>query len=219
MDALNPYHPEAPVIPEQFAGRRLIINEFRALLVEAASHSRSSSVLIVGDRGFGKTSTLRKLEAISVETLANALTCELTLLEAPSNPALLVTSVVRNLHEALEAQAPRSAILTRVLRRVESISVGPIAIGLRTAEEIGEAQGIWRRFHDHLEEVPALVIGLDNCELLDARSLECVKMLAEFQSPVPTILILSGTRRLTETLSTPESRHVGRTFSGHRVRH
>jgi AAA ATPase domain len=213
---MNPYHPEAPVTPEQFAGRRVILNQFRALVEEAIEYSRSSNVLIIGDRGFGKTSTLRKLEAISVQTLSNALTYELTFLEPPANPGALVTSIVRGLHEALAAQAPRSAIFRAVLRRVESVTVGPVVIGLRAADDVGEAQGIWTRFHDHLAQIPVLVVGLDNCELLDARSLECVKMLAEFQCPVPTVLILSGTRKLAETLSSPETRHVGRTFSRHR---
>lgn len=68
MEGLNPFRPKDPAPPEYFYGRDSIINRYKGNLRQ----DDPINLLLVGDWGIGKTSTLLKLQSLEIDDLSVA---------------------------------------------------------------------------------------------------------------------------------------------------
>lgn len=212
---MNPYVPGQPADPASFAGRAELISTVCEALQEALKLRRSSALLLNGYRGSGKTSAIRKIEALVREAAPGALAVEIQL-RAQSSEEHLLLSIVKDVRRQLEARETSNHRIKQWMGRVQSVTVAGtgFTIGPKGGSMVAEGLTLWRSCVDALRDEPLILVGVDDAELLDATGLGTLKTIAESQPPVPVILVVAGGVELSEKLSKKDSSPVARIFSG-----
>lgn len=139
---INPFKPGSPVPPGIFAGRVKEIDRIYRAVVQT-SHFSPQNVLIVGERGIGKTSVALLSKVIAVKKLEGYSEFKHPLITAyftvrkNTHPAIVVTQLIEEIEQVLE---PYETVLSTAgkyidafLKRFKGISVK--GIGLETHEE------------------------------------------------------------------------------------
>ncbi len=211
---MKPYTPGQPADPGSFAGRTKLIEAVHEILEEAMQLRRSSALLLQGYRGSGKTSAIRKIEALVKDSVPGALVTEIQL-RARSSEEHLLLSIVKDIQQQLEDRQGLSARVKDWMGRVSAVSVAGTGVTLGTRSGPGEARGLtlWRSCVAALEKEPLLLVCIDDAELLDGTGLGVLKTIAESHPPVPVILVVAGVRDLWESL-VKDSSPIARIFSG-----
>ncbi len=212
---MQPYDPQRPATPGTFAGRRdLLAFVENALQVAAAVH-RGSAMLLYGYRGSGKTSALRKIQAMVREAAPTAIVVEVPL-RVPSSEAMLVHGIA----EMVRRQVASQARLTRRMRQaLESLSaVTVLGTGVERTPTPAFTPStlltVWKDALTALGEVPLLSICIDDAELLKAGEIGILKTMVETDAPVPILIAVAGGPELMEKLSRREASPILRAFSG-----
>src|SRR3989339_535063 len=101
---INPFKPGLPVPPGTFAGR---INELKLLerAIIQTSYFSPQNILIIGERGIGKTSVAYVSKAIAQDNF-------ISLVDKPQNP--LITIFV-----SVQKNTPSVIVLTRIIEELE----------------------------------------------------------------------------------------------------
>lgn len=214
---MDPYDPQRPSPPESFAGRARLVEQATAFLARARLQRTSAALLIHGHRGSGKTSALRKIEALAVEASPDALAIEIPLRQTSTEGALL-----RALVEEVSSHARRRRAegnkWAKALERLASVSVDVMGSGV-SVERAAPSRDrnsltLWSECLDALPRDTILTACIDDAEHLDEAGVGTLKTIAEARTPVPILLAVSAGPELMRRLATPEFSPVARAFSG-----
>lgn len=215
--SVNPYDPQRPSPPGSFAGRAKLIQTLREYLERAQTRRSSGSLLIHGHRGTGKTSALRKIEALTEDSAPDALAVDIPLHQASSDADLL-RSIVQEITSYVRRKRTEKAGWSRIIERLEQVHVSVLGSGVEVARrhpiEDRNALTMWRECLEAIREAPVLTICIDDADRLTAAGVGTLKTIAEAQVPLPVILVVAGGPELMRRLATHEFSPVARVFSG-----
>ena len=212
---MQPYNPQIPASPEAFAGRHEMLAHVQAALEAAVGQRRGQSILLHGYRGSGKTSALRKIQAMATAADPAGLIVEVPL-RVPSSDALLIHAIAEQVRRVIARQSSPSARVKRALQSLNSISI--LGSGVQRTPPAPESAlhplTIWSDIIEAMEGRPFLCLCIDDAELLEAEHVGILKSIAEWPSPTPILMVVAGGQELLERLSVRGGSPVLRTFSG-----
>lgn len=213
--AFQPYTPQTPASPETFAGRREILTYVQEALEATRQQRRGRSVLLHGYRGSGKTSALRKIEAMALHAEPDAVVVEVPL-RMPSSETLLVHAIAEQVRRSLARQVGPSARVRRALRSLSSITV--LGSGVQRVPEAPQTVlhplTVWAEVLQAMEGKPLFCICIDDGELLETEQVGILKTITESDSPAPILMVVAGGPELLEKLSVRGGSPVLRAFTG-----
>lgn len=212
---MDPYDPQTPVRPDTFAGRERLLAATSGFLEIAAGSRRGTSMLLHGYRGSGKTSALRKIEALARARFPDALIPEIQL-RARVSDDMLLRYLVDELLQAAEAKPKIHSRLGKSLARISGVNVLGTGVSLGTAQRTLPTNPftLWRSALSSLSDISLVVVGIDDAELLAKEGLGTLKAIAEMDSRVPILMVVTGGPEFLENLSKPEYSPIARIFSG-----
>lgn len=216
IGASNPYRPGSPADPAAFVGRTRVTSDFSAQLRVAMGQNVSGRLLLHGDRGAGKTSTLRKLKQLHESWTSEGVFLELPARAFSVEEGGLLAAISAELQAELDLTQSRSTALRNALSEITSLSVGPFGVGRTERARPYTPLSAWRRLISALRGTSSLVLSVDDAQLLPSRELGTLKTIAEATTSTPVILVVAGTPELGRSLLRGEGSAVGRVFSGHR---
>lgn len=190
--------------------------EFVGNSLEVATRRlRGSAILLHGYRGSGKTSALRKIEAIVRETVPRSVVVEVPL-RVPSTEAMLIHSVAEMVRREVASLQRLTIRMKRALGNLSAVSV--LGTGVERTKPIAVPPAalltVWNDALRALGELPLLVICIDDAELLKAPEIGILKTMVETDSPVPVTMVVAGGPELIEKLSAHDASPILRSFSG-----
>ncbi len=215
---MNPYAPGQPADPRSFAGRKELLRQTVDAVEVATKLQRSTAILLHGYRGSGKTSILRKMQDQVRQLSPDAITVELPLRSMTPEDRLL-TSLVLEITRQLAARKSVTKRVREFLGRVNGLAVPGgfgISIGSDSPTSVSSALALWRDCMESLEDVPLVVVSIDDAELLDPSGLGALKTIAEAHSATPVILVVTGGVEFSDRLAQADASPVARIFSGAR---
>ncbi len=214
---MNPYDPAIPATPERFAGRARLIDRTASLLEKARVSRTSSAILLYGHRGSGKTSALRKVEALVAAWDSHAIRIEVPLRQRRGEAALLM-DIADELQRFLDQAKEADSFFRRVHARLSSVSMSVLGTGFAvTKSEHRAASNPFTGFRKVLSaaaEAPLVLIAVDDAELLDDVGLGTLKTITEAALGLPILLVVAGGPELWTRLSLRGGSPVARIFSG-----
>lgn len=215
MPSARVYHPQTPASPETFAGRQEMQAYVGEALETARELARGSSMLLHGYRGSGKTSALRKIEALVLVAEPKAVVVEIPL-RVPSSEAMLVHAIAEQSSRTLATRPGLPSKVKRSLKTLSAVSVLGTGVERVPAEVRPPSHPltVWRETLDALRGTPIFCICIDDAELLRAEEIGILKTMAETSSPVPILLAVAGGPELREKLSQKDASPILRVFSG-----
>ncbi len=169
--AVNPFAPGRTIDPELFAGRREEIERFRTFL-KSTMEGNPMHLAILGERGIGKSSLLRKWE-----TMARAERCITVRLDLdPSVDS--IDSLLYHILRGIKREGALHSRLFSLSRKVRDffdeyeVTIGVLGSSLQVGrkalspslEARDEFRGIWDGIHP---SIPAVVIMMDEAEQLE----------------------------------------------------
>lgn len=166
---INPFNPFGPIQPENFAGRQKEIDEFDHRL-RSTKAGTVQNMAVMGERGIGKTSLLRKFEQIALDEKCIAVRIDL-------HPAIdSLDRLLYNIYEeirkvALHYYGPLGRAYKNIQRFLENYTLSSPYGGI---QRTGREQPIESIFTDRMLEmwsniskkVSAVVIMVDEAEQL-----------------------------------------------------
>ncbi len=212
---MQPYDPQKPATPGAFAGRHELIEFVRTSLEVATSVRRGSALLLFGYRGSGKTSALRKVQALVRDAARDSVIVEVPL-RFQSSETMLILGIVEAIRRQLASRPRLGSRVRRAVERVSAVSVLGTGIQREPAQHPPPSHPVtlWNDALEAMARVPLLCICIDDAELLDAGHVAILKTMAETDSPVPLLLAVAGGPELMEQLSRPVASPILRVFSG-----
>lgn len=141
MEKINPFSPTFPVNPEYFANRDEILNSFKIALKRSVKTALPTpdNIAILGDWGVGKTSVLKKFEAIALEIKKDK--CFSAIVELGPTTCKSFSDFSKNIIEDIDtkftATAPLISKIRRELKdwRLKTIGWGETAVERKTRHE------------------------------------------------------------------------------------
>ncbi len=214
---MNPYVPGQPATPDTFAGREAVLRRTEEALELARRLRRNSAILLSGYRGSGKTSVLRKIEAVTLAARPDAIVVEIPL-RIHSSEDRLLASVVQEVARQLEGRAGAGERLRTFLARVHGLSIAGtgITVGASSAVRPTSGLAVWRECIESLPVGGILLVCVDDAELLDSSGLGALKTVAETHGGVAIVLVVSGGVELADRLAQPDTSPIARVFSAGR---
>lgn len=215
MIPFNPYDFNKPVLDSSlFADRKKILDEAEyCLALATGDRPQYKNLAIMGARGIGKTSLLNKLSSSSQDN-HGMLAVQLTLNNelATSQSALfhqILDSIISKGRQ-LGLFGPVGGLLRRLVKRTSmdltlNLLVATVKAAQREASQLPQEElrrGLQHIFqHCRQAGVPAVLIGLDEADLLskDQTILQILRNF--FENQTGYILVLSGTEGLFSNLS------------------
>lgn len=211
---MNPYDPQRPSSPDTFTGREKLIARTNTFIEGARGHRRSGSLLLHGHRGSGKTSALRKIQALVGRASSESVTVEIPLRGKSSESALL-KDIVEEARRVVEEARPA---WKGAFKRLKAIDVKVLGTGVsltgRDPHVGGSPLTTWRQCLTALAHAPLFCICVDDAEQLDKMGLGSLKTISESESPVPILLAVAGGPELIKRLAEPDASPITRAFSG-----
>lgn len=190
-------------------------NYVREALETAHQQRRGQSILLHGYRGSGKTSALRKIEAMSVDAEPGAIVVEVPL-RVPSSDALLLHAIAEQVRRSLARKAGASARVKRALESLSSVTV--LGSGVQRVPPAPESPlhplTVWADILEALEGRPLFCLCIDDAELLETEQVGILKTIAESVTSIPILMVVAGGPELLEKLSVRGGSPVLRAFSG-----
>ncbi|MFI5418659.1 MAG: ATP-binding protein [Candidatus Lutacidiplasmatales archaeon] len=214
---MNPYAPGQPASPDSFAGRGNVIERVEEAVLDALQIRRSTAVMLHGYRGSGKTSALRKIQAVVRTQAPGSIAAEIPLRVHSSEDRLLAT-IVQEVGRQLSARPRLGEKVKGFLSRINGLSIAGTGVSVMPGGTDRRTSGlaVWRDCIESLEGEKILLICVDDAELLDASGLGTLKTIAEAHSRVPIILVVAGGVELSNRLGQRETSPILRVFSGAR---
>jgi energy-coupling factor transporter ATP-binding protein EcfA2 len=215
---MNPYRPGTPIDPASFAGRTAILQAVDEHVDRMLSARVGHAVLFYGYRGSGKTSVLRKVEALVEKRSPNTVVVEVPL-RAPHSPeGVLLSEIVGEIDRRVANRPVLRRRVRRAIASVQSVTVSAMGSGIelvRQAKTIPASPlSAWRQSLQGLSSEPGICICIDDADLLDQSGLGTLKTIAETDEDVPIFLAVAGGVELFERLSGREASPIARAFSG-----
>ncbi|MBI5366801.1 MAG: AAA family ATPase [Planctomycetes bacterium] len=214
---VNPFDPQRPSPPESFAGRERIIRRTREFITAAGSARRGGALLLHGHRGSGKTSALRKIQALVRAETDAAILVELPL-RTRSSESVLLRDAVEEIHRCCAEPGRGGSRRRAALKKISEVNLGVAGVGVRlTGPRSGDAVNpltLWRSCLSAIADRPILCLCIDDSELLDKTGLGTLKTIAEAPGGIPILLAVAGGPELMKRLSESDSSPVARVFSG-----
>jgi type II secretory pathway predicted ATPase ExeA len=211
---MNPYDPQRPSSAEAFAGREKLVARVGDFIELAKAHRRSGALLVHGHRGSGKTSALRKIQALVGSTVPDSVTIEIPL-RARSSESALLRDIVEEARRVVVEERPS---WKRVLEGLKAIDVKILGTGVgvagRDRPEESNPLSLWRQCLSALAQTALFCVCVDDAEQLDKAGLGSLKTIAESASRVPILLAVAGGPELMKMLSAADASPVARAFSG-----
>jgi AAA+ ATPase superfamily predicted ATPase len=176
---VNPFMPDSPVIPELFVGRELEIEQIKKALHQAIN-DRAEHLLLVGDRGIGKSSLATYAEDLALNAdkvfqlpQGRFLTVFVSTGACRDLDELCVAILDRLYRKLREASDPLSRAISDLLSKVGGVSVGffgikmDIAHGSKNNVIAGKFTPVLEALWDRAREsYAALLIIVDETETL-----------------------------------------------------
>ncbi len=191
--------------------------ETAARFIEAVRRlKRSGAMLLHGHRGSGKTSALRKIEAMVSSTLGGAVVVEIPLRGKSSESALL-RDIVQEIERFVSEGATRVARFKAAVEKIRSLGISLMGAGLTVSSASPETLNpitLWRKCVASLAGSPCVCVCVDDAEQLDKVGLGTLKTIAESVAETPVLLVVAGGPELMKRLSDPDASPVARAFSG-----
>ncbi len=214
---VNPYDPRTPAEPEEFGGRKAILQTVHEQIDSASVLRRSGGILIQGFRGVGKSSLVRKLISI-VETEKAAIpggafvaSCRLAKTTSDSELYKLITESLLEDISKKQSLAEKIAGLKDLLR---SIGVpGGITFGLTQAEHDKSPHQKWKDLLNRMSGASLVFVAVDDADSLSPEAIGELKTIVEEQKQVPVLLTIAGSTELEQRMIDQYS-PVARIFSG-----
>lgn len=160
---INPFKPGSPVPPGIFAGRVKEIERIYRAVVQT-SHFSPQNIIIVGERGIGKTSVAIVSKGIALKHIPklddfkHPLVTAYSTVRKNTHPAIVVTQVIEELEQVLE---PHETILSAAGRYIEAFTkrfkgISVKGIGLEThAEKNLTADDVYSEARKTLRKIAA----------------------------------------------------------------
>ena len=199
------YYPQIPVEPENFAGRKELLDQVQAT-VQSIESGRPENVAICGIRGIGKTSLLFKLKEFVPDT------CFLSYY-APSkmmNTREFVDALLQKMD--LEYQKGLDKWLAKVKsqpEKIESFSVKEIAISLRERKKTPEIAFMEAMTKFIQRGFRGIILQIDEADFLSNKALammcNCVQELRFPSYKCPVSIIVSGRENPVKRLAGQQS--------------
>jgi hypothetical protein len=173
--------------------------------------------MLHGYRGSGKTSALRKIQAVVRSEAPSTLAVEIPLRMLSSEDRLLA-SIVQEVGRQLETRAGLGERIKGFLSRINGLSVagGGVSVAPGGADRRTSGLAVWRDCIESLDADTVLLICVDDAELLDPSGLGALKTIAEAHARVPIILVVAGGVELSDRLGQRDTSPIARVFSGAR---
>ncbi|MDE1837933.1 MAG: AAA family ATPase [Euryarchaeota archaeon] len=214
---MNPYDPQHPTPPDQFAGRALLIQRTREALDAASRYRRGTAILVHGHRGSGKTSALKKIRSLSEGALPGSIVVEVPLQESLSGDRLLeaVAEEARSFVRRKKLEGSRWHKVWDRLTRVQVSVLGTsVSVGKAPAGSPTNPLTLLRETLSALAGVPLLLVTIDDAERLSPDAVRTLKSIVEEDSPVPILLAVGAGPELLHRLASHDYSPVARIFSG-----
>jgi AAA ATPase domain len=218
LTRVNPYRPGTPIEPASFAGRTTILHAVEEHVAQMLSARFGHAMLFYGYRASGKTSVLRKVEALVASLAPNTVIVEVPL-RAPQSPeAVLLAGIVEEIERAVSNRPELRRRVKKAIRGVTGVTVSAFGSGVGVARAPKSVSvsplSAWRQSLRGLSGEPGICICIDDAELLDPGGLGTLKTIAETNEDVPIFLAVAGGVELFERLSGRDASPVARAFSG-----
>jgi type II secretory pathway predicted ATPase ExeA len=214
---VNPYDPRRPSPPESFAGRANLVGQVEESLEAAREQRSSSAILVHGHRGSGKTSALRKIEALARASSDDAVVVEIPLRETSSDADMLrsIVDEIRGLTARQRHHSRRwKSMFTRLSGAQLSVLGTGVGVQANPPSPPSTALSAWREALDALSDSPLVAICIDDAERLSEGGVGTLKTIAEAETPVPILLAVGAGPDFLRRLATHEFSPVARAFSG-----
>lgn len=212
---VNPYQPNQPVTPASFAGRSdLIARVAESVDLAEPPLRRSTSILLYGGKGSGKTSAIRKIRSLLEVRIPELVGIEIQLLAAGGDEAL-IAQLLDNLRAQPGSDLPFWPRARKMLGRVSAVStpIGGLQMNSPEGPTPTTSQAVWNECLAAFNGAPLLFIAIDDADHLTDPGLGLLKTIAESRSPVPIILVVAAGPGLMARLERPHLSQVVRIFS------
>jgi type II secretory pathway predicted ATPase ExeA len=214
---VNPYAPGQPANPEAFAGRGEVLERVEEAVQDALRLRRSTAIMLHGYRGSGKTSALRKIQAVVESRARGTIAVEIPL-RIHSSEDRLLASIVQEVGRQLDSRGGVGDKVRAFLSRIHGLSIAGTGVSVAPggADRRTSGLAVWRDCIESLEPKNILLICVDDAELLDLSGLGALKTIAEAHARVPVILVVAGGVELSDRLGQRDTSPIARVFSGAR---
>ncbi|MFH1095668.1 MAG: ATP-binding protein [Candidatus Micrarchaeota archaeon] len=214
---VNPYDPRTPAEPEEFGGRKVILQTVHEQIDSASALRRSGGILIQGFRGVGKSSLIRKLTSI-VETEETAISggafvasCRLAKTTSDSELYKLITE---SLLEDISKKRSLADKIVGLKDLIKSLGVpGGLTVGFNQAEHDKSPHQRWRDLLNQMNGSGLIFVAVDDADSLSPEAIGELKTIVEEQKEVPVLLTVAGSTELEQRMIDQYS-PVARIFSG-----
>ncbi|MFZ4712571.1 MAG: ATP-binding protein [Bacteriovoracaceae bacterium] len=169
---INPFKPGSPVPPGIFAGRVKEIELIYRAVVQT-SHFSPQNMLIVGERGIGKTSVAILSKAIALKKIPtlqefkNPLITAYFTVRKNTHPAIVITQLIEELEQVLEPHTTILSIVGKYIeaftKRFKGISVKGISLETHSEKNL-TSDDIYSEARKTLRKIAAACFNQNNGE-------------------------------------------------------
>lgn len=178
---------------------------------------QSGGILLYGHKGVGKTSAISKIVSLASnqpdETPTNILIINRRL-SRTTNDIELYSVLIEEVNARILERKSLLEKMGGALSRLSSVKVYEIELNLTEEQKASQSKyQTWKMILNHLHNVDAVLIALDDAENLSSEALSELKTIVEETSQTPVILVVSGPAEFEENL-VQNYYPISREFSG-----
>lgn len=214
---MNPYDPQHPTPPDQFAGRAKLVARIREAFEGAHHYHRGGAVLVHGHRGSGKTSALKKIQALTEAEVPGAVIVEVPLQETLNGDGLL-RAISEEAMSYVRRKKGKESSWGKLRERIASVEVSVLGSGVKMDRVHPPSPAnpftLLRETLVALDGAAMLLITIDDAERLTPDAVRVLKAIVEESSPLPILLAVAAGPDLLRRLATHDYSPVARIFSG-----
>ncbi|MFH0927633.1 MAG: ATP-binding protein [Candidatus Micrarchaeota archaeon] len=213
---VNPYDPRTPAEPDEFGGRKHILEAVHEQIGNASALRRSGGILIQGFRGVGKSSLIKKLISIAesgeIETNGSVFVASCRLSKTTSDSDLY-QMITESLLEDLSKKLTLAQKISGLKDLIRSVGVSGFKIDFDGAWHQKSPRQKWRDLLNRLNGIGFVLVTLDDADYLSPEAIGELKTIVEEQKTVPVLFVVAGGTELEQRMIDDYS-PVARIFSG-----
>jgi len=214
---VNPYDPRTPAEPEEFGGRKAILQSVHEQIESASAMRHSGGILIQGFRGVGKSSLIRKLTNIveldeaKIEGGAFVAGCRLSKTTSDTEFYQMITNSL------IDDLSKKQTLAKKIIGLKELIGVvgvpGVLELDLNKAGVSKTPGQIWKELLRRMKGAGLVLVSIDDADYLSPEAIGELKTMVEEQKEVPILLVVAGGTEMEQRMIDDYS-PVARIFSG-----
>ncbi len=213
---VNPYDPRTPADPDEFGGRKAILQSLHEQIENASALRHSGGILIQGFRGVGKSSLIRKLVNIveldetKIQGGAFVAGCRLSKTTSDSEFYQMITN---SLLDDLSKKQTLAKKIIGLKDLISSVGVSGIKIDFDKAGLSKTPGQKWRELLRRMKGAGLVLVSIDDADYLSPEAIGELKTIVEEQKEVPILLVVAGGTEMEQRMI-DEYSPVARIFSG-----